>query len=84
MTAARHAAACYSYLMGKRTSKPSRLQTRSAAAFIPFVLGRAAFKKVSAVEGIEVSRLLAADLRKLEKDTPATRRRVLSSKYGKR
>jgi len=49
-----------------------------------FVLGRTAFGKVSAVEGIVVSDDLAQDLRKLASTTPAKRRAALSQKYGKK
>lgn len=48
-----------------------------------FVLGRAAFAKVSAVEGIEVGKTLDNDLRRLADATSAERRRVLAGKYGK-
>lgn len=48
-----------------------------------FVLGRAAFSRVSAVEGITPSKALRDDLRDLEKELPATRRAVLAGKYGK-
>jgi hypothetical protein len=49
-----------------------------------FVIGRAAFGKVSEVEGIVVSRNLKADLRRLESSPHEKRRSVLAQKYGKK
>ena len=48
------------------------------------ILGRAAFQKISAVDGIIISPMLDDDLRALA-DAPAEHRRsVLAAKYGKR
>jgi hypothetical protein len=49
-----------------------------------FVLGSRAFGKVSAVEGIVVTRDLVAELRRLGNVTPAKRRAALAHKYGKK
>jgi hypothetical protein len=49
-----------------------------------FVLGRSAFSRISAVEGVYASKSLKADLRSLEDSSYDKRRSVLSSKYGKR
>ncbi len=49
-----------------------------------FVLGQRAFRKISAVEGITLSKRLSADLIRAS-DLPAEKRRsVLSAKYGKK
>lgn len=48
-----------------------------------FVLGRAAFAKVSAVEGIVASESLDDDLRQLAGASPDRRRQVLAGKYAK-
>jgi len=48
-----------------------------------FVLGRDGFGKISAVEGIVLSRGLEADLRQLEGALPQKRRAMLARRYGK-
>ena len=50
-----------------------------------FVLGRGAFQKISAVEGIRFSTGLKKTLRELDRQgmTGPERRRVLAGKYGK-
>jgi hypothetical protein len=65
----------------------NKTATRSAARSPKsgrFILGRAAFRKVSAVEGIVVPDDLAQDLQRLSKSAPAKRRSALSEKYGKK
>jgi hypothetical protein len=49
-----------------------------------FLIGRDAFSRISAVEGIHVSKGLEADLRKLDGSSYEKRRSVLARKYGKR
>jgi hypothetical protein len=49
-----------------------------------FVIGRNAFGRVSAVEGIVPSRRLEADLRRLDGVSHEKRRGVLAAKYGKK
>jgi hypothetical protein len=48
-----------------------------------FVIGHQAFARISAVEGVVLSKAMKADLRRLEAAAPAERRMVLSGKYGK-
>lgn len=48
-----------------------------------FVLGRRAFAKVSAVEGIRVSKALESQLRELESTDDSRRRDALVEMYGK-
>lgn len=50
-----------------------------------FTLGRQAFAKISAVEGIELTSDMVADFKSFDemKLTPAERRTVLARKYGK-
>lgn len=48
------------------------------------LLGRAAFKHISAVEGIKPSKALSMDLERTERMPPAKRLATLSSKYGKK
>jgi hypothetical protein len=50
-----------------------------------FTLGRQAFAKISAVEGIELTRDMRADFKSFDdkKLTPAQRRAALARKYGK-
>lgn len=48
-----------------------------------FTLGRLAFEKISAVEGIRLSRAMKRDLRRsAEAATPDAARRMLAEKYG--
>ncbi len=63
-----------------KTSKKAAAKRTGGAAF---VLGRVAFKRISAVEGIVVSRHLDADLEAMAGATPERRRAVLAAKYGK-
>lgn len=49
-----------------------------------FLLGRVAFSRISAVEGIRVSKGLKSDLRSLDSSSYEKRRAVLAGKYGKR
>lgn len=49
-----------------------------------FTLGRDAFRRVSEVEGIVVSRSLKADLHRLGSASPEKRRATLTQKYGKK
>lgn len=51
-----------------------------------FLVGRGAFAKISAVEGIRMPRGMRADFEEFDaSDMPAERRRaVLADKYGKR
>jgi hypothetical protein len=65
-------------------NKSSTTVTARSARSGRFVLGRSAFAKVSAVEGIVVSRDLRDDLRRLGSVSPAKRRTVLADKYGKK
>jgi hypothetical protein len=50
-----------------------------------FVLGRDAFEKVSAVEGLSMPKAMRRDFRSLDKEgaSARVRRAVLSGKYGK-
>lgn len=51
----------------------------------PFVLGRADFLKISAVEGIHVEKEIAEDFRHFDNEAlcPADRRKAIKRKYGK-
>ena len=49
-----------------------------------FVLGRKAFARISAVEGIFPSKSLSADLKRLEHVPASERRQALTAKYGKK
>ena len=49
-----------------------------------FILGRKAFGKISAVEGIEMSRSMRGEFERLDKEnaSPSARRKALSAKYS--
>ena len=49
-----------------------------------FVIGRASFGSISAVEGIKLSRSMAGEFRRTEGMPADKRRAALSSKYGKK
>ena len=49
-----------------------------------FVLGRSAFARISAVEGITVSKRMSGEFRKVEKAPPEARRTHLVDTYGKK
>ena len=70
--------------MAKGTAKNGKGRRRPQSSAAAFVLGRAAFKKISAVEGIFVSKRLAVDLDELSEATGTRRRAVLAAKYGRR
>ncbi len=65
--------------MKKNLPKPTRKPGQ------PFILGRAGFEKISAVEGIRFSSELKKAFRDLDRaGAPAhERRRVMAGKYGK-
>jgi hypothetical protein len=65
-------------------NKSSATLTHRSAKSGRFVLGRTAFSKVSAVEGIVLSRDLHDDLHRLGSASPGKRRTVLADKYGKK
>lgn len=69
----------------KQTSAGSNtpLVSRDGAGRAAFVLGRRAFAKVSAVEGIEVPDHLATALSELADADGDDRRDALAGKYGK-
>ena len=71
--------------MGKPTREPAhrRDPAKRSTERGAFVLGRRAFAKVSAVEGIALSASLDADLRALERASSMARRRILVAKYAK-
>ncbi len=48
-----------------------------------FVVGRSAFAKISAVEGVFLSESMEAEFRRLETVSPEHRRQELARKYGK-
>ena len=81
------AAALTQKVMTTKVSKSKKSATASAltqkSATGRFVLGRQAFARISAVEGVVLSKSMTADLRRLEDASPAERRLVLSGKYGK-
>ena len=62
----------------------TKVPTRVRPPTRPFVLGRAAFAKISEVEGIVPSWRLSADLRRLDKAPADKRRAALAAKYGKK
>lgn len=49
-----------------------------------FLLGREAFGKISAVEGIKMSRGMRGEFERLDKEkaSPSVRRKALNAKYG--
>jgi hypothetical protein len=51
-----------------------------------FVVGREAFGKISSVEGIRMPRKMSGEFERLDrsKASPAKRREILASKYGKK
>ena len=65
--------------MGTVTKKPTK---RAATGY---VLGRAGFAKISAVEGIRLTPTMAADFREFERKglSPEDRRKAIAGKYGK-
>jgi len=78
---------------GSKSSKPRSAPSKAAskgswtkrdAATGQFVLGRAAFASISAVEGVYLSKSMKADLGRLESVSASERRRELSGKYGKK
>jgi hypothetical protein len=52
----------------------------------PFILGLAAFEKISAVEGMLLPSEMKSDFRRFDQERlqPSARRAVLSAKYGRR
>ena len=50
-----------------------------------FTLGRAAFEKISAVEGVRFSKTMKSEFRRFDREglSPEERRRVITSKYTK-
>lgn len=65
-------------------SSKVQIQSARGGKSARFTLGREAFGKISAVEGISASTDLSQDLRRLEKVAPAIRRGALAQKYGKK
>lgn len=61
----------------------TKLTSKRSDSSGPFVLGRSAFARVSAVERIAPSARLDADLESLDDAAPEHRRAVLTAKYGK-
>jgi hypothetical protein len=70
--------------MAKSESRNKPSGRRAAREAGRFAIGRAAFGKISEVEGITVSRKLEGDLRRLDRVSPERRRAVLARKYGKK
>ena len=73
--------------MAKTKSTGGRRLTTTAkqtAAQGPFVLGRKAFARISAVEGVYLSDGMAADFRRLDHVSSSERRQALTVKYGKK
>ena len=68
------------------TETKSRIEKGSAtnANRAPFALGRSAFKKISAVDGIAISCALDTDLQNLAHAASDQRRAILTAKYGRR
>lgn len=64
------------------THRPNRAAVRGQTQ--AFTLGRRAFAKVSAVEGIRVPSDMEAEFQKLDASERGARRQVLAEKYGKR
>lgn len=71
------------YKSGSKTTGSAKVMARDASTG-QFLVGRAAFKKISAVEGIKLSKGLARDLARTDSMSPVIRRDTLSSKYGKK
>ena len=63
---------------GKRLATNAKRTTAQG----PFVLGRKAFAQISAVEGVHLSKELAADLKRLKNVSSSERRQQLAAKYG--
>lgn len=61
--------------------KPVRRNTKSGR----FTVGREAFGKISAVEGLNMSKTMQSDFLSLDKQgaSARTRREMLAAKYGK-
>lgn len=62
----------------KKTGKHARVKTR------PIKIGLAGFEKISAIEGLRVTRDMKGTFRSLDERgaTAAERRRVIAKKYG--
>jgi hypothetical protein len=69
----------YSLVMSGKINKPSRPKSKG------LVIGRKGFEKISAVEGIRMSREMKDTFRSLEKKgtTAAAKREAITRKYGK-
>ena len=67
-------------MMGKSTIKPAEIKAKG------FSLGRAAFAKISAVEGVALTREMERDFRAFDAEdlSAEERRRAIIGKYGKR
>lgn len=65
--------------MSGTASKSGKRPSRS------FTLGRQAFAKISAVEGIRMSRAMDAEFREFDRKglSPEERRKAIAAKYGK-
>lgn len=65
--------------MSKVTKKPAKQAAKG------HIIGRTAFAKISAVEGIRLTPTMAADFREFERKglSPKERREAIAGKYGK-
>jgi len=71
------------YKSGGKPSGTTKVMSRDSATG-QFLVGRAAFKQISAVEGIRLSKGLSMDLKRTEAMPQPERLATLSSKYGKK
>ena len=73
------AASCYNAFMRQAGVKPTRRTAKG------YVIGRRAFARISAVEGIRTTAGMEQDFREFERQglSAAERRKVISRKYGK-
>ena len=73
-----------------RTARYAAREAASSGKVAPaakhFVLGRESFARISAVEGIHLTREMKRDLREFDRKglSPAERRRAIANKYGRK
>ena len=69
---------------GKVKAAPVAKAINRNAVTGQFVLGRKAFASISAVEGVYLSKIMAADFKRLDHVSSSERRQALTVKYGKK
>jgi hypothetical protein len=68
-----------------RVARQSATQPKRKTSHAPFILGRKAFAKISAVEGISLTEEMQRDFARFDREklSAAERRRALARKYAR-